>query len=133
MTKRTGYLWAVIQDWLDTQPFPPSQNKLAARLEVSASALGDYKYATHMPSPEFLERLAELMRVHYEVVLDATLKDHGYRRPDSEGGGERARSAPNTRAGDAGAADELSTRRGRVAAPVKKAARKSTGSKPPKD
>lgn len=82
MTQQPGHLWRVIQSWLDSTWNPPSQNKLAGRLGVSGSALGDYKYARHMPSPEFLQALAEVIQVPYELVLDATLKDNGYRRPD---------------------------------------------------
>lgn len=79
MADQPGHLWRVIQSWLDVVSFPPSQNKLAERLGVSGSALGDYKYGRHMPSPEFLEALAQVIAVPYETVLDAALRDAGYR------------------------------------------------------
>lgn len=98
MAKQPGFLWSVIREWLDADWNPPSQNKLAARVGVSPSALSDYKYATHMPPPEFLENLAEQIRVPYERVLDAVLKDHGYRRPTP--GDLKAREASATRAAE---------------------------------
>lgn len=84
MTTQAGHLWTVIQSWLDAMTFPPSQAKLAEKLEVSASALSDYKYARHMPTGQTLRKLADVIQVPYEVVLDAALKDHDYRRPDTK-------------------------------------------------
>lgn len=79
MTKRTGHVWVLIQDWLDSIKYPPSQNRLAETLGVSGSSLSDYKYATHMPPPYFVVLLSEEIGVPYEKVLDAVLHDHGYR------------------------------------------------------
>lgn len=79
MPERTGHVWAVIQEWLDAQPYPPSQRKLAARIGVGHSTLTDWKYARTFPSPEDLRALAAEIGVPYERVLDAALKDGGYR------------------------------------------------------
>ena len=77
--RRPGYLWAIVQEWLDSMPYPPSQRKLAARLEVSPTTVSDWKYGEGFPAPEHLRRLAEEIGVPYERVLDAVLKDRGYR------------------------------------------------------
>lgn len=73
-------MWALVQEWLDTFTYkPPSQRELAPRLKVSNSTLGDYKYARSMPPPIFVVRLANEIQAPYEKVLDAVLKDRGYR------------------------------------------------------
>lgn len=77
--KQPGYLWALIQEWMDSIPYPPSQRKLAKRLEVSPSAVSDWKYGEGFPDPASLRRLAAELGVPYERVLDAVLRDRGYR------------------------------------------------------
>lgn len=77
--RRPGYLWAIVQEWMDAIPYPPSQRKLAARLAISPSALSDWKYGDGFPEPAALKRLAGELGVPYERVLDAVLRDRGYR------------------------------------------------------
>jgi len=77
--RRPGHLWAIVQEWMDSIPYPPSQRKLATRLEVSPSALTDWKYGDGFPDPDALRRLAAEIGVPYERVLDAVLRDRGYR------------------------------------------------------
>lgn len=77
-----GYLWAVIQGWLDAQRYPPSQRQLARAIGVSHGLITEWKYARAFAGPKALERLAEELRVPYEVVLDAALNDAGYRSPE---------------------------------------------------
>jgi transcriptional regulator with XRE-family HTH domain len=79
MTRHPGHLWTVVQEWLDSLTYPPSQRKLAARLGVSPTTVSDWKYGEGWPSPGHLTRLAEEIGVPYERVLDAVLKDRGYR------------------------------------------------------
>lgn len=79
MAEPTGELWAVIQEWIDAQPYPPSQRKLATRIGVGHSTVTDWKYRRTLPAPEDLRALAIEIRVPYERVLDAALRDHGYR------------------------------------------------------
>lgn len=81
MAEPTGYLWAVIQEWIDAHPYPPTQRQLAKRIGVSHGIITEWKYARSFASPQSLERLAAEMRVPYERVLDAALHDAGYRRP----------------------------------------------------
>lgn len=87
MAEHTGYLWAVIQEWLDAQPYAPSQRKLAGRIGVGHSTITDWKYARTLPAVDDLKALAEELRVPYERVLDAALIDHGYREPPARRSG----------------------------------------------
>lgn len=76
--KRTGHLWALIEEWMDSQTFRPSQSQLAEKIDVSRSTLSEWKYGTSMPKPGALERLAEFTRMPHTRLLDAALKDAGY-------------------------------------------------------
>lgn len=89
---QTGEVWALIQQWMDSIPYPPSQRQLAAKLQVSPTTITDWKYGRGFPSPDNLRRLANEIGVPYERVLDAVLLDHGYRRP-REQSPERKRGA----------------------------------------
>lgn len=96
--RRPGHLWALVQDWMDAIPYPPSQRKLAARVGVSPSAMSDWKYGDGFPDPESLGRLAVEIGTPYERVLDAVLKDRGYRQPDrKEGDRDVSPAATKTR------------------------------------
>lgn len=86
MSAQTGHLWAVIQEWMDAMPYPPSQGRLADRLGISRSSMTDYKFARSMPSPDFLHALAAEIGAPYERVLDAALKDAGYRAEEPPSG-----------------------------------------------
>lgn len=77
--QRPGLVWALIQDWMDSIPYPPSQRKLAARIGISPSALTDWKYGRGFPGPAEIQRLADEIGAPYERVLDAVLVDRGYR------------------------------------------------------
>lgn len=87
-TSRPGALWELIQSWMDSMPYPPSQRKLAGRVGISASAMSDWKYGRGLPDPEDLRRLAAEIGTPYERVLDAVLIDRGYREPHSENPGK---------------------------------------------
>lgn len=83
--QRPGLLWALIQEWMDSIPYPPSQRRFAARIEVSPSALSDWKYRRGFPGPAALRRLASEIGVPYERALNAVLTDRGYRElPDEK-------------------------------------------------
>lgn len=79
--RRTGHLWKLIQDWMDATPYPPSQRKLAKRLGVSPNKVTEWKYGEGFSSPAELRALAAEIGVPYERVLDAALRDRGYRDP----------------------------------------------------
>lgn len=89
-TEQPGQLWCLVQDWMDSIPYPPSQSKLAARLEVSKSTMSDWKYGRGFPRPDHLRSLAREIGVPYERVLDAALRDRGYREDPPARAGERA-------------------------------------------
>lgn len=86
--RRTGHVWALIQEWMDAMPYPPSQRKLAQRLDVSPTTVSDWKYGDAFPDPQHMRRLAAELGVPYERVLDAFLKDHDYREGELPKGGE---------------------------------------------
>src|SRR5690349_6554027 len=76
--KSTGAVWALIQAWMDSLPYPPSQRKLADRVGVAPNTITNWKYREAMPAPDQVEALAREIGVRYERVLDAFLADHGY-------------------------------------------------------
>lgn len=81
MATPPGHLWAVIQEWIDAQPYRVTQRQLAARIDVGHSTVTEWKYGRSWPSPEHLMALAVEIGVPYEKVLNAALIDHGYREP----------------------------------------------------
>lgn len=82
MAREMSNLWALVQDWLDGQRFPPTQAKLAEAIGVSRSALSEWKYGDSKPSPENLARLAEVTGIRNQALLDAMNRDMGY-APDA--------------------------------------------------
>lgn len=89
--RELSHLWRVIQTrWLDTSPYPPSQAKLAQRLEVSAQLVSDWKWGASSPNSEDLDRLAEEIKWAsgldlYDELLVAVNLDRGYRPQRSAG------------------------------------------------
>lgn len=81
---RPGHLWAIVQEWMDSMPYPPSQRRLAYRLDVSPTTVTGWKYGESFPSVANLKALAAEIGVPYERLLDAVLIDQGYRAPHSE-------------------------------------------------
>lgn len=79
--RKPGYVWALVQEWLDAMPYPPSQRRLASRLQVSPSTITDWKFGESFPDADRIEALANELGLPYERVLDAFLKDHKYRTP----------------------------------------------------
>lgn len=79
----TSHLWAVIQEWLDLLPYPPSQSKLAKRLGLQRNAVSEWKYGTTRPTPDHLRALADEMTPVagpdvYDRLLVALNRDLGY-------------------------------------------------------
>lgn len=78
----TGHLWALVEAWLRTQDYPPSQAKIAKRAGISTSMLTALKYGEVLPrTREPLQGLADAIGVRYERVLDAVLMDQGLLDP----------------------------------------------------
>lgn len=78
MSKKTGHLWGLIEDWMETLQFKPSQSQLAERVKVSRSTISEWKYGTSMPKPLALERLSDETRIPYRRLLAAAHLDAGY-------------------------------------------------------
>lgn len=96
--RHTAHLWGVIQEWLDNQPFHVSQAQLAKKIsewvedvtgeegrEVRRDLLTKWKYGQTVPTPTELRALAQVTGVAYDVLLDAMLRDQGYRRGRDQG------------------------------------------------
>lgn len=85
MGQTTTHLWAVIQEWLDQIPYPPSQARLSKKLGLkSRSGVTDWKFGKTRPTPAHLEALAEEMAPVagpdiYDRLLEAVNRDQGYR------------------------------------------------------
>jgi transcriptional regulator with XRE-family HTH domain len=56
-----SHVWRIVQEWRDLQRFPPSQSRLAAAVGVSRSAVSDWKSGKTRPTPDNIDRLAQLM------------------------------------------------------------------------
>lgn len=78
-------LGKLIQAYIDSQVYPPTDSAVARKLGVSRSALGKWKRGDAMPSPDNLRAIATLLGVGYMRVLDAALIDDGYLPKDGDG------------------------------------------------
>src|SRR5688500_7614946 len=72
-----GELGELIEQWRSKQPYRPSDRKMAERLGVSPSTIGDWIRGT-VPGPEKLAALAAEMHYPYRRLLDAVMVDLGY-------------------------------------------------------
>jgi transcriptional regulator with XRE-family HTH domain len=77
-------LWRLVQDYLDRQPFPPSDRRLAQRVGVSPTTIGSWRRGelTQTPKVDNLDRLADLIGVPYRTVHRAAALDAGLRIED---------------------------------------------------
>jgi transcriptional regulator with XRE-family HTH domain len=134
MATKTSELWAVVQEWLDAVPFPPSQSKLGEAVGVTRSAVSDWKSGASRPTPENLRKLSEILAPTmgpeiYEVLLAAVVRDMGYQVKRGDGlsvfvGDEGVYANPDLVVeGEDGNVHHIE-----VKAPMPKAARKATSS-----
>lgn len=94
MMAETSRVWELVDIWMSTLEWPPSQRKMAERLEVDKSAITDWKYGRGpLPSREVMERLAVMIRMPYRLVLDAFMADHGYAESPPQPPHQRHQSA----------------------------------------
>lgn len=99
-----GQLWDLIQEHIDSQPYPPSERQIARKLGVSQTTLANWRTPRRLVAKEHLVAIAALTRVPYRRVLDALLADIDYLDEGSGGSGRSAapmttrRSKPSTRA-----------------------------------
>lgn len=78
MAKKTTQVWALIQQYMDSQLVRVSQAGVAAAVGVERSALSQWKYGQATPRPEHLRSLQRVTRIPYRLFLDALLVDMGY-------------------------------------------------------
>lgn len=91
-----GALWDIVQAHIDAQPYGASLRGIAAKLNMSPTALGNWRTLRAMPLPVHLRALANLTGTAYSRVLDAALEDAGYLERPS---GPHGNNPPSTRAG----------------------------------
>ena len=73
-----GRLWAIIQQYIDSREYPPSESRVAERIGIGRSTLHNWKAGNvKMPRVEHLRALAELTGIDYEDVLTAAYRDAG--------------------------------------------------------
>lgn len=75
---KTTKLWQLIDRWLDTQMFRPSQARLAERLGVTRSAVSQWKHGQARPTPENLRDIARLTGIAFHDLRIAVVEDLGY-------------------------------------------------------
>lgn len=73
-----GRLWDIVQTHIDAQPYGVSQRRIAEKLGISPTALGNWRDPKALPDPANLHALANLTGTPYLRVLDAALEDAGY-------------------------------------------------------
>lgn len=76
--QESPHVWALIQRWMDGQVVRVSQSALADALGVSRQALSQWKSGAVRPSPENLQRLADITQIPYGDLTAALLLDMGY-------------------------------------------------------
>lgn len=74
----TTRLWALIDNWLNTQMFPPSQNQLAQKIGVARNAVSKWKYGQARPTPQNLHKLADITNIPFITLRTALVEDLGY-------------------------------------------------------
>lgn len=74
-----GHLWRLVQDWLDSEGESPTRRQLAEQLGVSPYTLANWKYGVSSPSPRNLHRLSSQTGIGYDQLIDAMLRDRGYK------------------------------------------------------
>lgn len=84
MARKTTHLWAIVEEWLDSLDWAPSQAKLAERIGLkSRTVITDWKYGASRPTPEHLKDLAREMELTagpdiYDRLVAAVVLDLGY-------------------------------------------------------
>lgn len=75
---RETHLWRVIESWRTSQPWPPSQAKLAREIGVAPTAMSQWKLGQSKPTPKRMRALQAATGIRYRDLLDAILMDMGY-------------------------------------------------------
>lgn len=76
--KGRGRLWAIVQEHIDGELYPPSRRQVAKQMGVAPQTLSNwYNGLSSVPQREHLMALAELTGKPYRAVLRAALIDAG--------------------------------------------------------
>lgn len=73
-----GKFYALIQQHIDSQPYPVTERQVARRLGVSQTTLSNWRSPKKLIDKDHLIAVSELTGVRYGRVLDALLDDIGY-------------------------------------------------------
>lgn len=85
MGKDGGRVWKLIQDWLDAQAIKDiSDAQLGRLIGFSQSNFPTWRHPKSLPPRETLGAISKAIRVDYEVVRDAFLKDLRYDVPPTD-------------------------------------------------
>lgn len=90
-------LWRMVEEFRDSQPFPPSIRAIARQAGIAESTFANWRDISKLPEPEHLRAFAAISKWSYAELLDAALIDAGYVR--GEVGSD---AAPTKKAGRAG-------------------------------
>jgi transcriptional regulator with XRE-family HTH domain len=71
-------LWRKVEEFRDSQPFPPSVRAIARASGISESTLAGWRGIQRLPDADHLRAFARLSQIPYRVLLDAALADAGY-------------------------------------------------------
>lgn len=88
-------LWRMVEEFRDSQPFPPSVRAIARQAGISESTFANWQHISKLPEREHLEAFARISKWTYNQLLDAALVDAGYTEARD---GTSTRPAPSLRA-----------------------------------
>lgn len=97
------HLWDLIERWMDGRLVRTNQSQIAEAVNVSRSAVSQWKSGEARPKPANLRRLAQVTGQPYALFLEAVVRDMGY-LDGEEGEGIVIRAASNRHAGESPAA-----------------------------
>lgn len=88
-------LWRMVEEFRDSQPFPPSMRAIARQAGIAESTFANWQNISKLPEPAHLRAFSQISKFSYQELLDAALADAGYTTGAADG-------PAKTRAGSAG-------------------------------
>lgn len=73
-----GRFFDLIQQHIDSQPYPVTERQVAKRLGVTQTTLSNWRTPKKLIAKRHIIAVAELAGVRYERARDALLEDIGY-------------------------------------------------------
>lgn len=80
-----GKFYDLIQQHIDSQPYPVTERQVARRLGVTQTTLANWRHPKRLIEKAHIVAVSELTGVRYGRVLDALLEDIGYLNEDTPG------------------------------------------------